>query len=130
MISPVKSSTIRMDTAGSGKYGARRGKRWHKGVDYIAIPGEEVIAPISGRITRIAKPYANTDFSGIELQSANMTIKMFYFEPFLSVVGSYVSQGEPIGVMQDVSKHYMGGMKPHIHIQIEYINPDIFINQL
>ncbi len=131
MISPTGSNTVRSDTQGDGKYGARRHRRHHKGTDYVCMPGGFVYAPISGTITREAKPYANKHFSGCELVGVNMTIKMFYFDLHAAMIGSSVLQGDTIGVSQDISTdHGNDGMVPHIHLEITSINPDIFINQL
>lgn len=130
MISPV-SSTIRSDNKGSGKYGARRHNRFHKGVDYVCKPGQYVLAPISGTITREAKPYANSHFSGALIRGTDIAIKMFYFELTAGLIGNSVQQGDIIGIAQDISKHEGNeGMTPHIHVEVESMNVNILINQL
>ena len=48
-------------------------------------------------------------------------------KPDNSLLGKNVSQGQPIGEAQDISKKYGGDCKPHIHWQIEAINPIILI---
>ena len=131
MISPVASNIIRSDFKGNGKYGARRHKRFHRGVDYVCIPGEVVVAPISGVITRVAKPYANSIYSGVVLQGKDIALKIFYLEPCVALIGKDVSQGEFIGHAQDISEHEGNkGMMPHIHVEVESMNVDILINLL
>jgi len=130
MISPTGNNTIRMDSLGSGKYGARRKNRYHKGVDYECLPGEYVFAPISGNISREAIPYANKEYSGCVIVGKLQTIKMFYFKFDKSLIGKQVAQGDIIGTAQDISKLHGSEMLPHIHVEIISIDPDLFINQL
>lgn len=130
MISPTGINTIRKDLQGSGKYGAPRSNHWHKGTDYICVPGNRIVAPISGIVNRIAKPYANSHYSGLVITGVSMCIKMFYLEPDVLLIGKKVLQGDSVGWAQDISKKYEQGMTPHIHLEITHINPDIFINEL
>lgn len=78
---------LRSDAEGSGAYGASRGGRQHNGIDIIAPVGIDVIAPMDGTITRHSKPYANDNrYQGVELQSGNIKIKIFYCTRSKSVV--------------------------------------------
>jgi murein DD-endopeptidase MepM/ murein hydrolase activator NlpD len=123
MINPT-GREIRFDSKGSGAFGASRGSRMHKGTDYLCSPGQDVYSPISGHVMRVAYPYADDpNYSGILIQSENIGIKMFYFEPFLHLVKQRVNAGDVIGVAQDISKKYGGDMKPHIHLECVNINP-------
>jgi murein DD-endopeptidase MepM/ murein hydrolase activator NlpD len=127
MISPTGEG-IRSDRAGDGHYGARRGAKTHKGVDYICIPEQPIKAPISGRIVREARPYATGDYSGVVIQNKHYAIKMFYLDPVRDLIGEDVEQGAVIGTAQDISKRYAGqGMTPHIHLEIDHVNPEIFV---
>jgi hypothetical protein len=130
MRSPTGSNEIRMDSMGSGVYGAPRGHRKHRGTDYIVIPGAAVVAPISGEITRIAIPYVGQEYSGLVITSKAMTVKLFYFKPLSEIVGNTIREGMVIGFAQDVSKMYGEDMLPHIHLQIDRIsqNPADWIN--
>ncbi len=38
---------IRNDPAGSGHYGAPRGRRKHNGLDFLCVPGQTVVCPIA-----------------------------------------------------------------------------------
>ncbi len=90
MISPTKSSIRGTDNHGSGKYGASRGNRLHKGIDFICQPGQRIYSPIDGKIARIARPYADTKYSGCVIKSEDIEIKMFYFKPIESLIGTMV----------------------------------------
>jgi len=120
---------VRVDQEGSGYYNAlRSGGRWHNGVDFLCIPGQPVKSPISGTVVRIARPYANSDMSGVLIENSDIAIKMFYFEPDPDFIGKDVKEGDVIGTAQNVARHYNSeGMKPHIHFEIFRINPLILL---
>jgi len=126
MINPTGKSVRELDKHGSGKYGAGRGGRLHAGSDFICIPGQSIYSPISGLLVRVAKPYAGK-YSGVLIRNLQCEIKMFYFEPNLKLIGSNVEQGDVIGIAQNIAENYPG-MIPHIHLQFESINPELFIN--
>ena len=126
IMSPTGSSVRRVDKWGSGRYGASRGVRLHAGADFIAMPGQGVMAPIAGHIEREARPYPNEVFSGVLMRAAWVEIKMFYFEPYRDMIGTDVSQGEVIGIAQDLQTKYPG-ITPHIHLEIESIDPEILL---
>lgn len=130
MISPTKHTVRGQDVWGNGRYGASRGDKRHKGSDFICLPGDEVYAPTKAMVERIAYPYAepykNIMYSGLLLIANDYTIKMFYFEPLKSVLKTTVEEGQLIGHAQAISKRYPK-MIDHIHLQIDSINPEIFI---
>ena len=71
MISPFKKWKLRgEDTTGNGWYGAKRGRRLHKGVDYLNLEtssaGCDVLACISG-IVRIGLVYPDPNKSQFTL---------------------------------------------------------------
>jgi hypothetical protein len=130
MISPT-GLWIRSDRLGDGHFGARRdgGRRNHAGTDFECAPGNPVFAPIAGRIVREARPYSDGDYSGLLIQNSQISIKMFYFEPDTSLIGTFVTEGAVIGTAQDISKRYGKAMTPHIHLQIESIDPELLIER-
>ncbi|GAG92045.1 unnamed protein product, partial [marine sediment metagenome] len=69
-------------------------------------------------------------YSGLVIRGADVSIKMFYFMPGAGIVGEIVEQGQYIGDAQDISEKYGTKTIPHIHIEIESINCDIFISQI
>jgi hypothetical protein len=114
---------IRNDEAGLGHHGAPRGKRKHNGTDFMCTPGQNVFSPISGKVERLSRPYADdSDYSGIVIGNEKMTVQLFYLDPSIGV-GAEVDMGDIIGIAQDISKKHGGGMKPHIHLRIVDIDP-------
>jgi len=63
------------DAWGRGHYGASRdGGCRHWGVDYLCEPGQQIRAPVSGRIIREARPYAKSDYSGVLIQGETVAL--------------------------------------------------------
>ncbi len=114
---------VRMDRQGSGLWNARRGARRHKGVDFLCDPGQEVLSPIDGFVLREARPYEQGVYSGLVIQAPDVHVKIFYIDPLRELIGGQVLRGQPIGYAQDISAKYAGGMLPHVHLQIDGIDP-------
>lgn len=127
MISPTGKGTRGSDKYGSGNYGAGRGNRIHRGADYICVSGQDVVSPIFGTVVRIARPYKKIGYSGLLIRNSGIEIKLFYLKPSVKIVGTNVNAGDKIGIAQDISKKYPG-MIPHIHLQIDSIDPELLIN--
>jgi len=132
IISPTGMG-VRKDSQGSGEYKASRlgtdkwgNKKYHKGNDYLCVPGQDIVCPIYGaRIARIAKPYSGEHYSGLEIGNGNMTIHLYYIDPDKSLIGKNVHMGDTIGIAQDITKRYSPGMEPHIHLQIMDMDADL-----
>jgi murein DD-endopeptidase MepM/ murein hydrolase activator NlpD len=128
----LNTMIIRMDSSGSGKFGSSRGggSRAHAGVDYLCTPGETIYSPISGKVIRSAKPYANdSNYSGLVIQNADFEFKLFYMKGTPGIIGKTVNAGDPIGTAQDISAKYGGSMKPHVHLEMrgpgaQLLNPE------
>ena len=121
---------IRSDPAGDGHYGAPRGRRKHDGLDFLCKPGQTVRCPIeAGKVIREARPYARGTYSGLLIQNKHLAIKIFYLDPWPGVIGKIVQRGEPIGIAQDVSEKYQGGMEAHIHLAVVSFNPQILLEK-
>jgi len=129
MISPTGKGPRKTDSHGNGSYGSKRGNRLHEGRDYICDPGQSVYSPISGVISRKAKPYAGEEYSGVLIRNDWCAIKMFYLRPDYNLIGKRVKKGQIIGTAQDISEKYPG-MINHIHLSIVSIDPEIFISML
>jgi len=121
---------VRHDQAGSGSWGSPRGNRRHKGVDFACEPGQPVYSPITGKVKRVAYPYSDTqEYAGVVVENSRIIIKMFYLHPYKNVIGKNVVAGQKIGTAQDITKRYDGqGMTPHIHLQIDSIDPMLLID--
>jgi hypothetical protein len=96
----------------------------HSGTDYICEPGQNVYAPISGLVVREALPYSAESFSGLIIMSPSMEIALFYMEPDKALIGTQVFEGQIIGEAQDITQKYPG-ITPHVHMQINSIDPEI-----
>jgi hypothetical protein len=119
---------IRSDKAGSGLFAAPRGARTHLGEDRLCVPGQEVLSPISGRVTRVVRAYADdARWTGVEIVGEQYICKLLYVEPGPGIVGQQVLQGDVIGKAQDITVRYHGqGMLPHVHMEIN-INPSLYV---
>ena len=127
MISPTGLGLRKEDEWGKGHYGAPRPHGFHKGMDFICVPGHIVRMPINGRIVRKAKPYPDSFLSGVVIRNKDMEIKLFYFKPDNELIGKNVKQGENIGIAQDIRERYDDRMIPHLHLQIDSLNPAMFL---
>jgi len=121
---------LRSDPAGSGEFGARRGPRTHNGFDWrcvVAPEPQRIRAPHAGVLARMSYPYADDlVYQGVLLVGKRVWSKLWYFRPTPTLIGSLVSQGEDIGVAQDVTKKYPGTkMQPHIHHRIVRCDPTL-----
>ena len=114
---------LREDSGGSGRFGAPRGKRKHEGYDFLCKPGQIIKAVIAGKLIR-AYPYAgDVIFTGCRIWGKDWMSKMFYFIPHKHLINEDVLAGENIGIAQDISAKYGGGMLAHIHVALYKLNP-------
>lgn len=111
------------DAFGSGHHGASRGARTHDGADYNSTPEQIVKAPISGKVTKISKPYSSgTDasiLSGLEIEASDGTkCWIWYIQPTSGIVGKVVEAGKTkIGTAKTLKNRY-SGITDHVHIRI------------
>ena len=131
MIRQALTLDIRHDKAGSGAYGAPRGSRTHCGIDYHCTPGEPVLSPVAGEVTKLGYPYGD-DLTWRYVQITDEkgeNHRLFYVEPAVAL-GQVVNGGEAIAIAQDISERYPDqGMLPHVHYEIktaggEFRNPE------
>lgn len=112
------------DSYGSGQYGAPRGFRTHDGADYVATHGQLVKSPMSGKVTKISKPYASgidaLVLSGVEIVASDgTTCWVWYMQPSVNIVGSVVKAGiSTIGIAKTLQNRYPNGMTDHVHVRI------------
>ena len=134
MISPTGLG-IRNDQAGFGYFNAPRRNKKHKGTDFLCNPGVEVVFPFEvGKILDLSWPYRERDLGGVYGQGLErgklVFFKMWYFQPRDDILQINLSQGETIGVAQDVTVRYPGQeMQPHVHFQIVGIDPEILLEE-
>jgi len=110
---------IRVDDSGDGHFGAPRGGRTHRGVDYLCRPGDPVFAPVGGTVTKLGFAYPDDlTWRYIEITDAQRNRhRFFYVFPLISV-HTLVPVHLQIGTAQDISVRYSPRMRPHIHYEI------------
>lgn len=124
------------DEYGSGAWGASRGNRIHKGIDFAASPGSGLKSNVNGTVTKLGYPYTHAlQFRYVEITDASqMRHRFFYVNPLVEV-GQTVKAGQVIGRVQDISGHYSDKhMINHFHYEIKqaddsHINPNGFLNE-
>lgn len=109
------------DDFGDGFFGARRdgGSRAHEGVDYVAVAGQSVRAPMSGYVTKIGYAYAgDTELKFVEITNPALgyAVRAFYVSPGVEV-GQTVRLGQAIGTVESLQGHYPG-ITDHVHLEI------------
>ena len=125
---PTGFEIRKKDSYGYGHHGAPRGHRKHDGADYKSTAGQQVKSPLSGRVSKISKPYSSgTDssiLSGIEIiASDGSKCWVWYMQPSVNIVGSIVKAGESvIGVAKTLKNRYKDGITDHIHVRIHKRN--------
>ena len=127
MIRQIQKLGIRMDRAGSGRFGAPRGQRAHKGVDFECTPGAPVLSPVSGYVENHGYAYAtDSKWRIVNIRGRdNYRYRLFYVEPIVEP-GDLVTPTSPVGLAMDITRRYPNsGMKPHVHFQIEDEHGDI-----
>ncbi len=112
------------DSYGAGHHGASRGRRDHDGTDYNSTPGQQVKAPLSGRVTKISKPYSSGIeamlLSGVEIEACDGTkCWVWYMQPSVNIVGTVVKAGSSIiGTAKTLKNRYKNGITDHVHVRI------------
>lgn len=113
------------DDYGSGEYHASRGNRLHNGIDYQCSPGTEIVAPVTGRVTKIGYPYRNdTATRYVQITDAKGEHhRVFYVEPRCKAGDAVTFGVSVIGVAQDIAAKYTNGhMNNHVHYEV--LRPD------
>lgn len=124
---PNQNGRIRYHKAGLGIFGAKRGNRYHAGVDYWASAGDDVIAPVSGHISKVFKVYddlsKNKNLQGIVIEfqhgGVKFEAKLFYVKAAQNItIGVEVIGGETIiGTVQDLIFIH-DDARDHIHLEV------------
>lgn len=106
------------DSWGSGAYGASRGSRKHKGIDYAAYPGTEVCTPVGGKVTKLGYPYGDDlTFRYVEVTAEDgYRHRFFYVYPRVGR-GDEMAAGDVVGIVQDSTSRYKG-ITNHVHYEI------------
>ena len=124
-----------VDAYGSGEFGSPRsgahGK--HRGVDFAAATGSELLSPVKGRVTKHGYPYNDTlEFRYIEITDGDLNRHRFFYTQPTVEIGELVREGDIIALVQNISGRYQSSNKTpmvnHVHYEIidvhgEYLNP-------
>lgn len=120
--------TRKQDQHGSGEWHAPRGDHTHNGVDLVSPVGAELLAPVTGLVTKLGYPYADDlAFRYVQITVAGGDAhRLFYIEPLVEV-GDQVEAGITlVGIQQDLEQRYPG-ITNHVHYEIkrgdDYISP-------
>jgi murein DD-endopeptidase MepM/ murein hydrolase activator NlpD len=119
---PTGHAPREVDAYGEGRFHASRdgGTRDHEGVDYVATPGQTVVAPISGYVSKIGYAYPDDQtlrFVEIDNPALHLTARAFYVDPQVAVDDT-VAVGQPIGAAHSLQRRYPLGITDHIHLEI------------
>jgi len=121
MIRQVTACYPRSDAAGSGAFNAHRGRRRHRGRDYVCEGGALVMSPVMGIVQRNGRVYRDTGLYKIVniLDEDGLLHRLFYVKGFLRV-GSEVDHTTPVGYSQNVTQYHADepDMEPHVHYEI------------
>lgn len=129
--SPTKLG-VRSDPLGLGFYGAprKRGRRYtkHNGTDYLCEPGQDIYFPIHrGKVIRHAQPYDDGHYKGCLIEGSHISIMLFYVDIWDDLIGKYLKRNDRLGLAQDISRKYGKQMRPHIHLTVVSIDPELLI---
>ena len=121
-VNPTGQAPREHDAYGHGYFGASRdgGSRHHQGVDYAGVAGQDVVAPISGYVTRIGYAYYGApNFRYVEISNPALDFeaRVFYVDPDVRV-GDVVAVGDVIGQLADLTRRYPHGITNHVHLEI------------
>ena len=122
------------DEYGSGEFGAPRGNHTHRGIDFAAAYGSELLSSVFGEVTKLGYPYADDlTFRYVEITDENSLRHRFFYVSPLVEVGEDVFVGGIIGKVQDIAGRYSDKhMINHFHYEVkglqgEYIDPQNFL---
>ena len=133
------------DSWGDGSFKASRGLdkngdvKLHKGIDYACLPGQEIMSPCVGQVTKLGYPYpytsSGTNYRYVEITDlTGLKHRIFYITPTVDLT-QQVTVLDVIGISQDISaKFHDPKRKPminHVHVEVlgldgEPINPEGF----
>ena len=117
---PVDSQeklTIRADSYGSGKFGAKRSAgRKHRGIDLLAKLGSPVYAVRSGRVIKAARHPGYGNFVIITHREGYQSLYA-HLEKIEIEGGKRVRQGEMIGHVGKTGNAHRKAIQPHLHFE-------------
>jgi len=123
--SPVPGPKVRDDDWGNGRFGARRGDKFHDGLDLIVVPTQPIYSMITGRVEKEEVCYgSDPKWTGIQVANQYIRTELWYMTPLPGLVGKMIMAGHLIGHAQDISLKYPPtekiptAMTPHLHLRV------------
>ncbi len=125
---------VRNDRAGLGHFGAPRGSKTHRGIDFECPEGTRILSLTDGVVSKVGYAYPeDLSFRYVEI-SIPGKFKHRYFYCVLPKglkKGSTVKIGDVIGIAQDIATKWSTKAQPmmnHVHYEIKdgprsYIDP-------
>jgi RHS repeat-associated protein len=117
---------IRNDSEGLGHYGAPRGNRTHRGIDFATTVGQDIYSPIAGKVVH---EYGRRKGDRVDIYPSDPAeagfdmIRILYVDRATGVQRystANVQAGAVIGVAADLqNRGYSPLITPHIHLQIQ-----------
>lgn len=103
----------------SSKYGPRihpisKEQKFHQGMDFAAVTGTPVIAPVAGKVVRAEfnEGYGNV----VDLDHGNgMTSRYSQLQTYSVAVGQTIASGDKIGEVGATGRYATG---PHLHFEV------------
>ena len=128
------------DKWGQGHFGAPRGSRTHKGIDFACHPGTAICAEMFGIVTKIGYPYdddedhdGKPDFTYVEIKDPRGSkARYFYVDPCVKV-GDIIPTGQVIGITQRLGGKYPD-ITEHLHFEVKdkngvFIDPSDYLGK-
>jgi len=123
-VNPTGGEIRGCDPQGCGHWGAKRaGGEFHKGIDVISTPGQEVVAPFEGRAT----PDKFYGKEGVAIAGKQHYARNLYVKPNEAIIqagakGLTVKAGDVIGTALDITTKYPGIIN-HVHLELYRYTP-------
>lgn len=119
LLNPTGGEFRQPDARGQGHFGAPRGSRLHKGQDIVGQSGQDVLAPMSGVVTKIGYSYDDDlSFRYIHIKGEEASARVHYVKPSDDIkLGSEVERGEVIGSLLSLKERYPG-ITDHAHLEL------------
>ena len=123
------------DDWGSGEFGAKRGGKAHKGIDFRVEPGMLILSPVAGQVTKLGYCYkSDLYWRYVQITSSDgLDHRVFYIKPLVSL-NEPVTVQTVIGEAQNIASRYTtreSFMRNHLHYEVKtkggkYIHPETF----
>lgn len=110
------------DSQGCGHYGAPRGSRKHKGIDFVTRDRQGIFAPFDCEIGRYGDPYGDGQYSLVEIIGVGAyrgwKAKVMYISPLYDVK-KVLKKGDMLCVADSIARRYPG-ITDHVHFELYF----------